>query len=290
MTVTRVLTGSEIPEDLRHIPEPCKKLYVHGTLPDPARPRVAIVGTRLPSSSGRRTAHALAFGLAKAGVVIVSGLARGIDATAHQGALDAGGITVAFLGAGVDVLYPRSSRRIAMAIPERGALLSEYAPGIPPLPFHFVHRNRLVAAYTRGVIVVEAGPKSGALITVAKALELGREVWAMPGDPDRLTTRGSNRLLRDGAGCVLDAEDALVALGLRQRAPEDEPSDAVPVGLSDVEAQVWRALRDGGALEMEPLARQTRLPVAALLEALSWLELGGHVTRAQNAFVLGRRL
>ena len=287
MTVPRVLTGSEIPEDLRNIPEPCRAVHVLGTLPDPALPRVAVIGSRTPSPSGRRMAHALAFGLARAGVVVVSGLARGIDATAHQGALDARGVTVAFLGGGLDVIYPRSSRHIAAAIPERGALCSEYPSGAPPLPFHFVDRNRLVAAYTRGVVVVEAGPDSGALITVSKALELGREVWAMPGDPDRLTTRGNNRLLRDGAGCVLDAEDVLVALGLCRRVGADAHAESLPPGLSDAEAHIWRALRDGGASDVELLARRTRLPVAQLLEALSWLELAGHVTRVQNAFVLG---
>jgi len=289
MMSSRMLTGSLIPEDLRHIPEPCRTLHVAGAIPDPALPRVAVIGSRTPSPSGRRMAHAMGFGLGRAGVVVVSGLARGIDATAHQGALDAGGITVAFLGGGVDMIYPRSSRDIAAAIPERGALLSEYAPDSPPLPFHFVARNRLVAAYTRGIVVVEAGPDSGALITVSKALELGREVWAMPGDPDRLTTRGSNRLLRDGAGCVLDAEDVLMAIGLIRRRSDNDVEEPVPPGLSDAEEHVWCALRDGGAADVELLARRTHLSVAALLEALSWLELGGHVSRVQNAFVLGRR-
>src|SRR5262245_46262569 len=264
MTSAHSLTGSQIPADLRDIPEPCRMLHVAGSLPDPKLPRVAVIGSRTPSPSGRRMAHAMGFGLARAGVVVVSGLARGIDATAHQGALDAGGLTVAFLGGGADVIYPRSSRTMALAITERGALVSEYAPGSPPLPSHCVHRNRLVAAYTRGVVVVEAGPDSGALITVSKALELGREVWAMPGDPDRLTTRGSNRLLRDGAGCVLDPEDVLVALGLCRRMGAESHAASPPPGLSDDETRVWRALQDGGASDVERLARQTRLPVAAL--------------------------
>jgi DNA processing protein len=288
MTSSRVLTGSEIPEDLRLIPEPCRTLHLAGSLPDPAVPRVAVIGSRMPSPSGRRMAHAMGFGLARAGVAVVSGLARGIDATAHQGALDGGGITVAFLGGGLDVIYPRSSRDLARAIPQRGALVTEYEPGTPPRPYHFIKRNRLVAAYTRGVVVVEAGPMSGALITVSKALEFGREVWAMPGDPDRLTTRGSNRLLRDGAGCVLDAEDVLAALGLIRRTSDDERVEPVPPGLSDPESQIWCSLRDAGAADVELLARRTQLPVALLLEALSWLELSGHVTRVQNAFVVRR--
>jgi DNA processing protein len=284
----RVLSGLEIPEDLRAIPDPCLRLFVRGTLPEGGAPRVAVVGSRTPSWSGRRTAHAIAFGLARAGVVVVSGLARGIDAAAHEGALDAGGVTLAFLGTGVDVLYPRSCRRLAERIPDRGALISEYEPGSPPLPYHFVLRNRLVAAYTKGVLVVEAGPQSGALITAGKALELGREVWAVPGDPDRLTTKGSNRLLRDGAGCVLDAEDLLVALGLTRRGGEPG-EELIPPGLTESEERAWRAIRDEGTANVECLARTTGLPVAALLEALSLLELTGHVSRDGSAFRLCRR-
>lgn len=289
MACTRRLAGLDIPEDLRKIPKPSRVLHVVGELPDPALPRVAIVGSRTPSPGGLRTARAIAFGLARAGVVVVSGLARGIDAAAHQGALDAGGITVAFLGGGSDNISPRSSRRIAETIPERGALVSEYEPGEPAHPFHFVHRNRLVAAYTRGVLVAEAGPRSGALITVARALEYGREVWAVPGDPDRLTALGSNRLLRDGAGCVLDAEDVLVALGLMVRVGTEDGSRPVPRGLSEAEARVWCAVRDGGAADVELLARRTGLPVATLLTALSMLELTGHLARRQNAFVLAEK-
>jgi len=227
----------------------------------------------------------VAHALARAGVVVVSGLARGIDLASHEGALDAGGNTVAFLGAGTDVLYPRSSRQVAKRIPGRGALVSEYSPGTPPLPFRFVERNRLVAAYTRGTLVVEAGEKSGALITAGFALELGRDLWAVPGDPRRPTCRGSNRLLRDGAGVVLEAADLLVALGLGTRG--DEEGDAAPVGLSPPEERVWRSLATRGPADAEELSRRTRLPAAQLLEALSLLELAGHVKRDGEGYVLG---
>jgi DNA processing protein len=249
-----------------------------------------MVGSRSPSPGGRRTAYEIARGLARAGVVVVSGLARGIDAASHRGALDGGGITVAFLGNGVDVIYPKSSRDLAAAIPARGALVSEYAPGTAPVPWRFVARNRLVAAYTAGTVVVEAGPRSGALITAGLAAELGRELWAVPGDPARPGTRGSNRLLRDGAGVALDALDILAGLGLAG-SPEPEGGEAPgpPPGFSPAEASVWRALARGGTVDPETLTRRTGLPAAALLETLSVLELAGHVERNEEGFALASR-
>jgi DNA processing protein len=285
----RLLTGEDIPRSLRVLNRPCRRLFVTGTLPPEDHPRVAVVGSRAPSAGGERTTYELARGLAAAGVVVVSGLARGIDAAAHRGALDGGGVTVAFLGCGLDVVYPRSSRRLAEEIPARGALVSEYEAGAPPLPYRFVERNRLVAAYTAGTLVVEAGAKSGALITAGLALELGRELWAVPGDPRRPSTRGSNRLLRDGAGVVLDAGDLLAALGLLSLcmtagAGAPEP----PAGLTGDLARVWRALAEGGAGDAESLSRRTGLTAAALLEALSMLEVGGHICRDREGYELAR--
>ncbi len=284
----RRLAREEIPRELTLLPRPCRRLYLAGTLPPASAPRVAMVGSRSPSPGGERRAYALARGLASAGVVVVSGLARGIDAAAHRGALDAGGTTVGFLGCGIDVIYPKSSRRIAAEIPERGALLSEYEPGSPPLPYRFVERNRLVAAYTRGTLVVEAGAKSGALITAGLALESGRELWAVPGDPGRPSTAGSNRLLRDGAGVVLDAADVLAALGLLVLQGQDGgTAAAVPAGLSRDEAKVWRALAEGGG-DAENLARRTGMGAAALFQALSLLEVGGHIRKDREGYELVR--
>jgi DNA processing protein len=249
-----VMRGPELPVEFLELARPCRALYVRGRLPEVRSTRVAVVGSRSASPSGRRIAYEIAYGLARAGVTVVSGLARGIDSAAHQGALDAGGITVGFLGSGLDVLYPRSSRKLAEQIPERGALVSEYPPGTPPLPYQFVERNRLVAAYTRGTLVVEAGARSGALITAGLALERGREVWAVPGDPGRLSTQGSNRLLRDGAGCVLEAADLIVALGLggsrslERSGSGSELESPLPPGLSPAEERVWLAhCAPGGA-------------------------------------------
>jgi DNA processing protein len=286
----RVLEGDAVPPALRALDRCCRRLYVIGDLPPPTLPRVAMVGSRSPSPGGRRTAYEIARGLARAGVVVVSGLARGIDAASHRGALDGGGITVAFLGSGADVIYPKSSRDLAAAIPARGALVSEYPLGSAPVPWRFVERNRLVAAYTAGTLVVEAGPRSGALITAGLAAEFGRELWAVPGDPVRPGTRGSNCLLRDGAGVVLDALDVLAGLGLAGSPDPDLDRPAgPPPGLSPAEASVWRALARGGTADPEALTRRTGLAAAALMETLSVLELAGHVERNEEGYTLAPR-
>lgn len=288
----RLVEGEAIPRSLQALSPPCRGLHVLGVLPADPLPRVAVVGSRTPSASGRHVAYELGRELGRAGVVVVSGMARGIDAAAHRGALDGGGTTVAFLGCGIDVVYPASSREIAERIPEQGALVSEYPSGTPPLPYQFVHRNRLVAAYTLGTVVVEGGSKSGALITAGMALEMGREVWALPGDPRRPSCRGSNRLLRDGAGVILDAGDLIAALGLRQagQGKDGQGNDGVsrPPGLSAGEEKVWDALATQGPGDPESLSRRTGLTAAALLEALSILELAGHIERDDEGYVLVR--
>jgi DNA processing protein len=278
-----VLTGAALPASLRSLPRPPAALYVRGRLPDDAVPRIAVVGTRTPSPGGREVAYTLGRDLARAGVVVVSGLARGIDAAAHQGAVDGGGITVGFLGSGIDVLYPRTSRILAAEMAAGGAVVSEYPPGVPPLGYQFVQRNRLVAGYTRGTVVVEAGARSGALITAGLALELGREVWAVPGDPLRPSCRGSNRLLRDGAGMVLDGRDLLAALGLL--AAGDAPASGArrPPPPSEAERRVLRAL-EAGAGDAENLARRTGLGAGPLMEALSLLELDRRIVRTGEGF------
>ena len=197
--VTAAHRRGRCPPPARPDPVPVGGFFVAGTLPPEDRPRVAIVGSRAPSAGGERTTYALARGLAAAGVVVVSGLARGIDAAAHRGALDGGGVTVAFLGCGLDVVYPRSSRRLAEEIPARGALVSEYEPGAPPLPYRFVERNRLVAAYTAGTLVVEAGAKSGALITA------GSGAWSWGGSCGRCPAIRAGRARGAATGCCATA-------------------------------------------------------------------------------------
>jgi DNA processing protein len=179
----------------------------------PGQPGVAIVGTRRCTSYGRRVAHWLGEAVARAGWPVVSGLARGIDAAAHQAVVRAGGVGVAVLGCGIDIIYPPENGQLASDLVScGGALLSEYSPGTPPAPFRFPARNRLIAGLSSAVVVVEAGLTGGALITARLALEQGKEVLAVPGDIDRPTSAGCNLLIRDGAHPVLGAEDLINSL------------------------------------------------------------------------------
>jgi len=200
------------PAALRGIHDPPPVLYVRGALP--AGPAVAVVGTRAATPYGLRVAREVASGLARAGVTVVSGLAAGIDAAAHEGALAAGGPTVAVLGCGVDVDYPRRNAALAAAVRERGAVMSEFAPGTAPCSGNFPARNRIISGLAQGVVVVEAGLKSGALITAGCALEQGREVMAVPGPVCSHKSAGTHALIRDGAALVATARDVLEVVGL----------------------------------------------------------------------------
>jgi DNA processing protein len=213
------IDSEEYPQALRSIPDAPLVLYRAGNSAagDDA---VAIVGSRSPTAPAKEFAGELASDLAGAGWTVVSGMARGIDASAHEGALRGCGITVAVLGCGVDVVYPPEASGLRRRILEQGSLLSEYPPGTLPLSRHFPERNRIISGISRGVVVVEAPCRSGALITARLALDQGREVMAVPGNPLFPHTAGSNRLLREGAEPATCAEDVIAALGDTGRAAE----------------------------------------------------------------------
>jgi DNA processing protein len=215
------LDSEDYPESLRTVPDAPLVLYAAGA-GVPWENSVAIVGSRAPTPPGMEFAGLLASELAAAGWTVVSGMARGIDAAAHEGALRGGGKTAAVLGCGVDVVYPPEAGRLRARILGRGALLSEYPPGGPPLPRHFPARNRIISGISRGVVVVEAPSRSGALITARIALDQGREVMAVPGNPLFPHTAGSNRLIREGASPVTGAADVIDALGWLRRGAAGE--------------------------------------------------------------------
>jgi DNA processing protein len=246
-------------------------LYVRGRLEaDEGGRSVAVVGARAATPAGQSLARALARDLASSGATVVSGLARGIDTAAHRGALDAAGRTVAVLGSGIDVLYPPENDDLAQAILERGALVSEFPLGTRPLPAFFPRRNRLIAGWARGVVVVEAAARSGALNTARTALEEGREVMAVPGHPTAPTSAGTNQLLREGAALVRDARDVAEELGL-----------PVPAGAS-LQApadSLLLALRTDAPAGLDELQRETGLETPELLARLSRLELADRVRR-----------
>ncbi len=254
---------SGYPEGLLHLADPPVPLFAKGELP-PWEGAVAIVGTRRASPWAKGFSWELARALAEAGATVVSGLARGIDAAAHRGALEAGGETLALLGSALDRIYPPEHRELA----ERMALVSEFPFGTGPRPEHFPRRNRLIAALVRAVVVVEAPERSGALITARYALELGREVLAVPGRPTDGKSLGANRLIQDGAAPVLDPEALLLHLGLERR-PKARP--APPPHLE----ALYRALREAGEVLPDDLAQQAGLEASAVLAGLAELELLG---------------
>ena len=242
--------------------------------------RVAVVGSRRPSALGIESARTLAQGLARAGVVVVSGGAIGIDARAHEGALDVGASTVAVLGSGIDVEYPATNRELLVEIGEQGTLVSEYPPGAPALPYRFPARNRVIAALSVGVVVVEGVAKSGTRSTADYATQIGAEVFAVPGPVTSRLSDAPHELIRDGARLIRDIDDLLADLGI-------EPG-SVPVsldGLPDDEQAVYAALDE--PLLLEAAAKATGLSIGETLTALMRLEIralvqgsGGRYRRA----------
>ncbi|HUG53078.1 MAG TPA: DNA-processing protein DprA [Vicinamibacteria bacterium] len=267
----------EYPALLRRIFDPPPVLYVRGSLhPDEGERSVAVVGARAATPVGRALARAMARDLASWGATVVSGLARGIDTAAHQGALDAGGRTVAVLGCGIDRMYPRENAALADTLVGSGALVSEFPLGTPPLPPHFPRRNRIIAGWSRAVVVVEAAGRSGALNTARTAVDEGRDVMAVPGHPSQPASEGTNHLLREGAALVRHARDVAEELGFTVPAPPRLPDEAS----SD---QVLGALRADAPLSLDDLQARCGLETPELLARLTQLELRDEVRRLPGA-------
>ena len=261
----------EYPRELNDLAHPPRELYTIGRRSALSIPRVAIVGTRNSTAYGERITRTLTRALVHAGVSIVSGMARGIDAAAHRTALELGGNTVAVLGTGVDVPYPVGHRLLHRTIGEQGLLLSENPPGTKAAKGAFPKRNRIIAALAPVTIVVEAGFRSGALNTASQAIELGRVVAAVPGPIDSDQSRGSNQLLRDGAVLIAAPEDALALLGVSL--PRVAPP---PPLLPESEQKVWDAIAQG-FVETDSLPASTGLTMAECLAAITSLEIIGLV-------------
>lgn len=254
------------PPSLRHLADPPPLVYLKGNWQSNL-PAVAVVGSRRAQPWALEFARGLARELAEAGVGVVSGLARGVDTSAHQGALAGGGPTLAVLGSGVDVVYPPENAALATRV----TLMSELPLGSGPSAGSFPRRNRLIAALADAVVIVQAPERSGALITAALAAELGREVLAVPGRPTDWASRGSNGLLQDGAGVVQEPGDVLEALGLTGHPAEKPPE---PEGMA---GRLWQALRERGEALPDDLALDLKLGPAEVLGLLTRLELSGHV-------------
>ena len=286
---------ADFPPQLETIPQPPAALFVAG---DPAAllgPQVAIVGARSATAQGLANARDFARTLSHAGLTVTSGMADGIDGAAHAAALEAGGQTVAVVGTGPDLVYPRKHRDLAARIVERGAIVSEFPPGTEARPDHFPRRNRLIAGLALGTLVVEAGLQSGSLITARLAVEAGREVFTLPGSIHNPLAKGCHRLLRDGARLVETAAEVIEALvpaaqaqgaGLRARletagTPEAPQSSSDDHGQDPDYVSLLAALGDVPT-SLDELAERTRLAPAALSSMLLLLELEGAVGPAVN--------
>jgi DNA processing protein len=275
----RVLQRRCFPPLLRAIFDPPPRLYLRGEAEEDvlAKPAVSIVGARACSAYGAQVARRLGRELASAGLVVVSGLARGIDGEAHRGALEAGGLTVAVLGCGIDRDYPAAHAELARKIRERGLVVSEYEPGVEPAPWRFPARNRIIAGLSAATVVVEARDRSGALITADLALEEGRDVLAVPGEITSSLSAGTNALLKLGAGPCTSAQDVLDLFGLAQ---EERAAPAV----GEMAAVVLSALPAAA----DGLVRATGFDAPTVAVALAELELAGLVCEGDGVYRSGR--
>ncbi|MGQ9887569.1 MAG: DNA-processing protein DprA [Aggregatilineales bacterium] len=273
------LADDAYPPLLRQIAEAPTVLYVRGTLETSDAQALSVVGTRKATAYGRDAAHELARQLARSGVTIISGLAHGIDSAAHAGALAGGGRTLAVLGCGIDRIYPSHNRALAENIVQRGALVSEFPIGTPPDGRNFPRRNRIISGMALGVLVVEAPENSGALITAAVAADQGREVFAVPGNIFNPSSRGSNRLIQDGAKLVMEVDDILLELNLALRNVQLQAAAEQVAPANGTEARLLEHL-SADPLHVDELARLVDLPIAVVTSTLAILELKGLVRTA----------
>jgi DNA processing protein len=274
---------SRFPALLSCIPDPPPVLWARGDLTSLARPIVAIVGSRAATPYALDVAHRLSQELSDRGLVVASGLARGVDSAAHRGCLTGGAPTVAVLGSGLDRVYPAEHETLAAEISQKGLLVSEFAPGAPPLQEHFPLRNRIISGISLAVVVVEASEKSGSLITARCALEQGRDVMAVPGSVLSGRNRGSHSLLKDGAKVVESAVDILEGLGW----PMAEAPQTLPSKLLNSDNLLAR-MEIGEVYRLDELMELTGVTGTKLLPRLMELELAGLVTQSGSGF--SRRL
>ena len=268
-------TDPRYPAPLLAIPDPPPVVWMRGTDAIFSMPAVAVVGSRAGSPYALAVAERLSADLAARGVLVISGLARGVDAAAHRGALSVDGATAAVLGCGVDVIYPPEHRALSIEIARKGAVVSELVPGTPPRAIFFPQRNRIISGLSRAIVVIEAGDKSGSLITARCALEQGREVLAVPGNVLSGRNRGGHALLRDGAKIVENADDILEELGmLAAQRPDLKTGEG-----ADVDS-ILECLLPGEPCDLDALSERLGLAPSRLLPRLLELELKGLIGRA----------
>ena len=269
---------SRFPERLREIPESPGCIYLKGRLPDPVEMTVGIIGARDGTEYGKMVARTLAKELSEYGISIISGMAYGIDTAAHEGALLGGGKTYAVLGCGVDICYPAINKKLYSKMQEEGGIISEYPEGSPPLPHHFVARNRLIAGLSDILIVVEAKERSGTFITVDRALEQGKQVFVVPGRITDPLSRGCNRLLMEGASLCLSKEDILSCFSIEAGKDNEKKPN-----LKGEEKRIYNAL-DLEGKHIDALYKELGIPLQSLYSVLVKMEIEGYCESFSSSY------
>ncbi len=250
-----------------------KRLYFKGKLPDNRRSTVAIVGTRRPTNYGKEVTYQIAYDLAARGVIIISGLALGVDAIAHQATLDAGGVTIAILGNGIDTIYPAANQNLAKNILAKGgAIISEYEPGVEARDFQFLNRNRIVSGLSDAIIITEAATRSGTMSTAARALEQGKEVFIVPGNITSPLSAGCNRLIKQGANPITCADDVLEII-----APELLTRQSIaPLGQTPLESKIIKLIQTG-VRNGEELQIRSNVDISEFSQTITLMEISGTI-------------
>lgn len=270
------------PALLRSINNPPYGLFVKGILPKDSHPKVAVVGSRRCTEYGKEAAYELSKEFASNGIVVVSGMASGIDSQAHRGALQRGS-TIGVLGCGVDIVYPAENHRLASNICENGCIISTYTPGASPQPAYFPARNRIISGLCQAIVVVEAAKKSGTIITVGHALDQGREVFALPGSVRSKYSEGTNLLIKEGAAILTEADDVLNYLGINLKGRGATPNiDARPeesMPALGEESSILAYLNEAHIADLENILNKTGLEASCVNQALTMLELKGRIRK-----------
>ena len=272
------------PRLLREISDPPVGIYVRGELPDDEIDTVAIIGARRCSRYGSRVAYEIAKDLGKTNVIVVSGMARGIDSKGHSGIIDGGGKTIAVLGCGVDVCYPPENKELMQKIIENGCIISEFPPGTQAQPQHFPRRNRIIAGLSKMVVVVEAGRKSGTFITADLALDYGRDVFVVPGNVTSELSKGTNELIKQGCPIITEGADILEALGITYKEEEKVKFKIKTAeNISAEEKEVYDLIETETPISAESLCRMLHKDIQDIQYILSLLELSGYITKIPQA-------
>jgi DNA processing protein len=264
------LGGKDYPELLNYISDPPKKLYYTGDITLASKPAIAVVGARKATSYGKWAAYGFASKLSEYGVVVVSGMAYGIDSFAHKGAVENQGKTIAVLGCGVDICYPESNKLLRENILKDGLIISEYEPGVPPLPYRFPLRNRIISGLCIGTIIVEASLSSGSLITAECAAEQGRNIYALPGNINSMYSFGTNKLIKDGATPLTVFDDIIDELGIRRKSPS-----ALKIKLGKDEKEIYEYILQSGETTADSICRSARKPPSEVNAIVTILEMKG---------------